>query len=445
MRPLSLAKTVLVAAALGLLAAAALPFLFVVGMELHASKEAVAVLGAETWDPRTGAWSAAGAIDEPRVAPELALLGDGRVVVAGGYWGATPVTRALLWSPEARAFEDLGSPEIAIECQTATRLSDDRVLFASASEEGTWGIGVFHASLYDVAAKKWTRVAMTPDEGVRALAPLDGARALFVFKSHTAAWDPGTLAWTSGRGGDADGGSELACEDSAFARTLPDGRVLVVARVRHTDAREWAWLWDPGANALTPATALERAIAAVRPGDETEIDGLSLSPGGGVVVLGERAAYVAGAALDAVTAVPLPEDQRGGAAAVVAGRVLVAGGEKKDAETAAATTIDLATRQVARTGGLATPRWGGNAIALPDGRVLVVGGSVMRWDVSWGRFGETFLLGLLELAALAGLVWLGKRSGRPWVVAGVAIGVAGVVGGGGMVALTGAIGSAIKG
>jgi hypothetical protein len=423
--------------------------MFLAWIDLHASKETVGIAGAEVWDPQTGGWSAAGAIDEPRLAPELVVLGDGRVVVAGGYWGATPRTKVLVWSSATRAFEDVGSPEIAIDCQTALRLSGDDVLIASSSEADNWGIGLFHAALYDAKTAKWSRVAMTPDKGVRALAPLDDARVLFVFESHTAVWNRETLEWTPGPG-PVDEGSPLACEQSAFAQTLPDGRVLVVSRVHLAGESGWAWIWEPEPNALVPAAALERAIAArdpARDGEQSEIDGLSLRPGGGGVVLGERALYVTTAGLDAVTAVPLPTGQRGAAAAVVGDRVLLAGGERTGSSSAvsAATTIDLTTKGVSATSPLAAARWGASAVTLPDGRVLVVGGSIERWDISWGRFAALFALGLTVLAAVAGLVALGRRSGRAWAVVGVALVVCAIVGGGALLTLLAAIGGAIKG
>jgi hypothetical protein len=72
------------------------------------------------------------------------LLGDGRVLVAGGFSGASGVTAAAeLFDPVSDRFEDTGNMHIAREFFTATLMSDGRVLIIG-------GFGFNAASGFDV-------------------------------------------------------------------------------------------------------------------------------------------------------------------------------------------------------------------------------------------------------------------------------------------------------
>src|SRR6185369_17208251 len=83
--------------------------------------------------------------------------------------------------------------------------------------------------LWDPRTQKGTTVAMSPNRGVRAAAPLGGGRVLFVFASGAAVWNAQTLAW-EGVPEAVPGTKPLDCGDSARALTLASGRVLVISR-----------------------------------------------------------------------------------------------------------------------------------------------------------------------------------------------------------------------
>jgi hypothetical protein len=431
-----LLKTIVSAAALGVVLGALLGSTLFTGFEVHASKETVGVLDAELWDPQTGRWSPAGALTEGRVTPDLVPVGDEGVLVVGGTSDKMPALMTLAWSPVMRTFKDAWSPEIALGCRAALPLPDGRVLFSSASEIDNWGIAVNHAELWD-----------SPSLGVRAAAPLAGGRVLFVFASGAAVWNEQTLAW-EGVPEAVPGTNPLDCGDSARALTLASGRVLVVSRFFRAGAEAWAWLWDPATGVLARAAALEQALTAADPthlAEESVLAALTLSPTGRVVVLGDRAAYLADQGLTSATAVALPADREGAATAIVGGRLLVAGGGRDGSASAGAATVDLDSAAVARTGAMTAARTEASALALPDGRVLVVGGSAQQWHISWGRF---VVLAVLIFAAVGALVALGalaKRSGRRWVVVGFALVPCALVAGGAILMLLVAMGSALRG
>ncbi len=88
---------------------------------------------AETYNPATGRWTATGPMTQWRASASAALLDDGRAVVAGGYVGAGggTVGSAEVYDPAVRSWTRT-APMAAgrADGQTATRLSDGRVLVA---------------------------------------------------------------------------------------------------------------------------------------------------------------------------------------------------------------------------------------------------------------------------------------------------------------------------
>ena len=259
-----LRKTAVSAALLGVVLGALLGGVLLAGLDVHASKKRVGVLDAELWDSRTGRWSPAGVLAEGRMTPDLVPLGDGGVLVVGGYADMGPALMTLAWSPVTRTFKDAWSPEIALDCRAALPLPDGRVLLSSASEIDNWGIAVNHAELWDPRTQKGTTVAMSPNLGVRAAAPLAGGRVLFVFASNAAVWNEQTRAWT-GTPGAVGNRKPLDCGESARALPLADGRVLVISRFFRAGAEAWAWLWDSATGVLARAAALEQALTAADP------------------------------------------------------------------------------------------------------------------------------------------------------------------------------------
>ena len=72
------------------------------------------------------------------------LLNDGRVLIAGGFSGASGVTaESEVFDPASSRFEDSGNMHIAREFFTATRMNDGRVLI-------TGGFGFNASNGFDV-------------------------------------------------------------------------------------------------------------------------------------------------------------------------------------------------------------------------------------------------------------------------------------------------------
>jgi hypothetical protein len=108
---------------------------------------------AETYDPGSGKFSAAGAMAEGRQQHTATLLPGGRVLIAGGYWSDGRNWRVLdgteMYDPATGNFSPSGSMGTPREGHTATLLNDGRVLIAGGEDIGRdGGVGVPSAVLF---------------------------------------------------------------------------------------------------------------------------------------------------------------------------------------------------------------------------------------------------------------------------------------------------------
>ena len=298
--------------------------LVVLGLVLALVVGAIAAGALRTRPMAPSGWTATGAMIQARTWHTATLLPNGRVLVVGGGNGDSTFDSAELYDPTTRSWTATGSMAQGRQDHTATLLRDGRVLVAGGSDAK--GATVASAELYDPGTGSWAATGSMAQPSARHTATLlpDG-KVLVVGGSSAELYDPGTGTW-------ARTGGLIQPRVGHSATLLEDGRILVVGGFTDGAALASAELFDPESGSWT-ATG-------------------SMGTG--------RAGH---------TATLLPSR----------GRVLVAGGTTGPGSfqpTASVELYDPITNESwMRTWPMDQARVYATVTVLPDGRVLVAGGS----------------------------------------------------------------------
>ena len=299
---------------------------------------------AYTIDVFAHGFSPTGAMQAPRSGHTATLLASGQVLVAGGESTAGSVTTSELFDPTTGRFATTGGLQVARAQHTATLLCDlaappcpnPKVLLVgggiSASTFGT-------AELYDPTAGTFTltgslvtgRASHTATRLLSGKVLITGGADHVSGSASTSAelFDPGTGTFSATAGPMTHGRS------GHTATLLSDGRVLIAGGDDFTSGPlNSAEIYDPALNAFR---AVPSPMTAARYGHTA-----TLLPGGKVLI--------AGGASDPIDA------------------TLVMAAELYDPVAVAPTSSFIATNKPV------TQRSFHNAVWLPQGQVLIVGG-----------------------------------------------------------------------
>jgi Galactose oxidase, central domain/Kelch motif len=331
------------------------------------------------------------------------LLGDGRVLMVGGYGRDaaldTPLADAVVYDPTTDTFVQTSPLAEARGLHTATLLPDGHVLITGGGPASWAGAGAYLATaeIYDPSTGTFSATGSmsTPREDHTATLLRDG-RVLIIggndVGSHTTAsaeiYDPRTGAFTPT-------GSMATARGFHTATLLADGRVLVTGG----DAAAWddsgpflasAEIYDPKTGMFTTTGPMKTGRAH---------HAATLLADGRVLITGGTPGRAGGngSGTTSLTAAELFDPATGKfsltgpmtqgrvyhtATRLADGRVLVAGG--CDNGRAYATCLFLASAEIydpktgrfSTTGSMADRRVFASSTLLADGRVLITGGNV---------------------------------------------------------------------
>jgi subtilase family serine protease len=334
-----------------------------------------ALSSAELWDPATGNFTPAATMITARQYGSAVLLGNGKVLVTGGFGPSgfgfnVWLPSAELFDPATGAFSAGGSMTAGRGLHQMTRLATGKVLItggqnaAGALASGNIydpATGSFSATGAMAAARAFHAATLLPSGLVR----LTGGSNASGFLSSTEHYNPATNSFSASV-------SMVTPRAAHTATLLPTGKLLIAGGENSAGALASAEISSQlGFTALPGIPAPRTNHSAV------------LLASGNVLLLGGRAA---GMSLDSAamfdplfTGTGFMTAARSGhtATQLRSGQVLVVGGQSTAGGLPPLASAELytpSTRTFALTGAMSTPRHFHQSTLLADGRVLVTGG-----------------------------------------------------------------------
>ena len=242
----------------------------------------------EVYNPASNLWLSAGTMRTERANAAATLLGDGRVLVAGGLNSFGPgLKSAEIYDPTKNLWSPAGDMREARFHHTATLLPNRKVLVAGGHQLTGDGstVALSSAELYDPASNSWSKAPrMSVPRDNHTATPLSGGRVLVVgggtrtagFVGTAELYDPGGNRWAS---------AGRLFDRRAFhgATALPGGDVLAVGGLDDCGALSSVERFSPGsgrwARERSLRTPRSRATATAFVGAQAVVAGGSTYDG----------------------------------------------------------------------------------------------------------------------------------------------------------------------
>jgi hypothetical protein len=231
---------------------------------------------AERYDPRTQSWSPAGTMRVPRVYATATSLPDGRVLVVGGGSAPDPnepgvdeaTSSAEIFDPTSDTWQEAASMSTVRALHTATLLGNGRVLVAggASTDGGTTGAVYASAESYDPATDTWSPAgSMSSFRYAHSAVTHANGDALVAGGWSSQASDAQSLAtaeiYAQSTNTWSPAGSMSAGRGQMVMADLPDGRVLAVGGLSPSyGVNSSVDVYDPASGLWQAAADLRRGI-----------------------------------------------------------------------------------------------------------------------------------------------------------------------------------------
>lgn len=326
---------------------------------------------------RTGSINAIRGMNTSRAYHTATLLGNGRVLVAGGFAGdENSLASAEVFDPKTNLFSSAGNMSLPRAGHSATVLPDGKVLIAG----GYNGNYLDSAEIYDARTGKFTPAGkMTLPRSGHIAVLLAGGKVLlaggvgtgWTFLADAELYDPTTNTFTRT-------GNMTTARESHTATLLNDGNVLVTGghqgRRSAIEIYRSAEIYDPGGGRFT---AIANLTVKRHKHDATLLTDGTVLIVGGSDGRDSRGSYTTTEIYDPKTKTFAKIGEmnlsryklQGTTVLLKNGRILIAGGADR------AEVFDPATKTFEVTAGkFETARLFATATLLQNGQVLIVGG-----------------------------------------------------------------------